>query len=123
MTGRVAKPAAALPPALAREVDAVLRRFCRVRVPERERRFRGVYFTVRGTTVTLLEERPTFYDPDEWDDIKVAQFRFDPRRVRWSLYCADGSARWQPYPGLGSSESFEALLREVDADPAGIFWA
>ena len=91
-------------------------------MPADQRRFVDLYFTVRGRTVTLIEERPTFWDADEWTDTPVAQLRYDSREGRWTLFCADAHARWHPYPGAESSKDIDELLREIDADPTGIFW-
>jgi hypothetical protein len=120
---RARKTAAALPAVLERHVERRLRSYCRTRVPARERRYVELYSAIRGVTVTLVEKRPTFYDPEEWTDTHVAQFRYDPRARRWTLYCADGHGRWHRYPGVEPTEEFDELLREVDTDPMGLFWA
>jgi hypothetical protein len=79
-------------------------------------------YKIRGNSVTLFEERPTFTDPGLWIDIKLAQFRFDPSDGQWTLYYADRNSRWHLYFGIESTKAFDTLLNEVDDDPTGIFW-
>jgi hypothetical protein len=81
-----------------------------------------VGYEISGKTVTLLEKRPSYDDPDTWVDIKVAQFRYDPADGEWTLYCADRNSKWQKYLDAEPCKDFEELLIEVDEDPTGIFW-
>lgn len=76
----------------------------------------------RGATVTLSERKPWALDPSGWVEITVAQFRHDPSKGDWSLYCADRNSRWHAYDDLPSAKDIETLLEEVDEDPTGIFW-
>ena len=61
-------------------------------------------------------------DSSTWVGIPIAQFRFNPKNSKWTLYCADRNSRWHEYNDLDPDQEFETLLREVDADPTGIFW-
>lgn len=79
-------------------------------------------FTIRGSFVTLYEERPYINDPNQLMHTAVAQFRFDVKTAHWTLYYADHNVRWHGYIGLRSSKSINNLLREIDRDPKGIFW-
>lgn len=54
--------------------------------------------------------------------MKVAQLRYDSSSGQWSLYCCDRNERWWSYDNIGSSQSVDLLLAEIDADPTGIFW-
>jgi len=51
--------------------------------------------------------------------MQIAQFRYDFKVGRWSVYWSDRNSRWQvDGPRAGD------LLAEVDGDPTGIFdWA
>jgi hypothetical protein len=40
----------------------------------------------------------------------------------WELYCLHRDLRWHSYQRMPRAKSFDRLLREVDADPTGIFW-
>ena len=79
-------------------------------------------FKVRGDSVTLFEEKPSFPDPSEWVDIVVAQFRYDLKKREWTLYSADRNSRWHEYWDIDPHKDFEVLLQEVEEDPTGIFW-
>ena len=79
-------------------------------------------FKFRGNSVTLYEERPTFFDPSDWVRTVIAQFRYNPKTKEWTLYCADRNSRWHEYIDLLPSTDLDVLLREVDRDPTGIFW-
>lgn len=76
----------------------------------------------RGNRVTLTESRPLFIDPAVWNEIKVAQFEYDPESQHWTLYWYDRKNRRQPYPTGRNRDTLEKLGREVDSDPTGIFW-
>ena len=103
-------------------VEARLEEYCEHKVPSHVRDKVRLSFKFRGNTVTLIEKRPAFMNPSEWVDIVVAQFRFDPKSKKWTLYCADRNSRWHEYWDQDPSRDFERLLREVDEDPTGIFW-
>ena len=81
-----------------------------------------VGFRVRGTKVLLYEARPAFSRPDEWVEVKPAQFEYNPATKRWTLYCFDRNSRRRPYYEADENQSFEYLLAEVGEDPTGIFW-
>jgi hypothetical protein len=91
------------------------------RIPPRHRGTITLVWDFRERTVTLVELRPRLMVPDEWAELKVAQFRRDDEGL-WSLYCRDRNGRWHRYRPVPPSRDVEDLLREVDADPTGIFW-
>lgn len=51
-----------------------------------------------------------------------AQLRFRAARNDWQLFYADSALRWRQYRLLPASTSLVVLLREIDTDPAGLFW-
>ena len=107
-------------PALERQrVDAALQPFCAARAHPRRR----LDYRVRGNSVTLFELVPPLHGQStEWVDIVVAQFRFDPVRLSWALYCADRNSRWHPYLEAPPSKHFRRLLDAVVEDVTCIFW-
>ncbi len=105
-----------------RQVDKALAAYCKAKVPAYLKDEVRVDFKYRGNSVTLFEERPAFDRPDTWVDIIVAQFRFDPKPMKWTLYCADRNSKWHLYDEIEPSNKIEDLLKEVDQDPTGIFW-
>lgn len=111
-----------LPEVIKSQVEKILAPYCASKVPpDLHHQFR-VGFKFRGTSVTLFQERPTFFEPKTWVDIVVAQFRYDQKSRKWTLYCADRNSRWHLYDLVEPTANFEALLGAVDADPIGIFW-
>ena len=111
-----------LPELIRRMVEDKLGEYCRRRFPPHLRDQVRLGFKFRGNTATLFEERPVFGIPDKWVDIPVAQFRFAADRKEWTLYCADRNSRWHEYLDTEPTADLDALLREVDDDPTGIFW-
>ncbi len=105
-----------------KRVEKPLSAYCKARVPAYLKDKVRVGFKFRGNTGTLYEERPDFNRPDTWVDTVVAQFRFDPKSMDWTLYCADRNAKWHLYDEIEPSKNIQDLLKEVDRDPTGIFW-
>lgn len=54
--------------------------------------------------------------------VDVARMRWRAADAAWTLEYADASGVMRRYRPLPSSRSFLELLREFDADPAGLFW-
>ena len=111
-----------LPDSQRKIVQVLLEAYCRTKVPLRLAHKLRVGFRTRGNRVTLFEERHPVMHPDQWVEIVVAQFRYDPAATRWTLYCADRNSRWHLYDEAEASENFGDLLDGVDHDPTGIFW-
>ena len=102
--------------------NMLLTKYCAKKVPMKYRDKVRVLFKIRGNSVTLYEERPAFFEKNEWVDIKVAQFRYNPKNNKWQLYCADRNSRWHIYYEIDSTPDLNKLLVEVEEDPTGIFW-
>jgi hypothetical protein len=112
----------ALPDLVRRLVEVRLSKYCLDRIPPHIRSEIRLTHTIRGNSVTLIEERPFYLDRSRWTRSPVAQFRYDPETQKWNLRCRDRNGRWHLYSRLAPNKNFEALLREVNADPTGIFW-
>ncbi|MEO0185474.1 MAG: DUF3024 domain-containing protein [candidate division WOR-3 bacterium] len=111
-----------LPEIIRKSVVPKLKVYCKKKFPARLRdRVRGSY-RIQGLNITLYEERIGFLPPYEWCKIPVAQFRYDPRDGKWTLYQSDQHSRWELYLDADSTADFDKLLKEVDKDPTGIFW-
>lgn len=111
-----------LPEFTRRLVETILTKYCAQKMPPHARDKIRFDYRIRGNHVTLYTERPRFDKPSEWADSVVAQFRFNHQDKKWSLYCADRNSRWHLYTIAAPRTDFEALLREVDRDPTGIFY-
>jgi hypothetical protein len=105
-----------------KQVERILTSYCSERLPVYLHDELRLGFKFRGNSVTLYEERPAFANPDIWVEIAVAQFRFNTKTRDWTLYWADRNSKWHEYDLIEPSRAFEALLKEVQEDPTGIFW-
>jgi hypothetical protein len=110
-----------LPNKTRQEVEPIVADYCAKRVPEHARHQVKMGFTIRGNSITLIKERPHWQKPDLWIKSPIAQFRYDAKTGKWTLYCADRNSRWHDYQ-IEPERDIRVLLREVDADPTGIFW-
>ena len=77
---------------------------------------------IRGNSVTIIEQRPSFPDKSIWVDIPAAQIRFNIENYTWTLYCPDRNSRWHLYWECDPTKNIDDLLEEIDEDPIGIFW-
>ena len=109
----------ALPETERQKVDTLLGQLCEQRTITDQVK---LYLSIRGNRVVLTESRPLFIDPAVWNEIKVAQFEYNPETGIWTLYWYDRKNRRQPYPTGRNRDTLEKLAREVDFDPTGIFW-
>lgn len=109
----------ALPEAEQQRVVTLLGQLCEQRTrPDHVR----MQYETKGSRVTLTESRPLFIDPDIWNEIKIAQFEYNPEALNWTLYWYDRKNRRQPYPTGRNKDTLEKLIFEVNSDPTGIFW-
>ncbi len=112
----------ALPPLLRQLVEQQLTAFCDRRVPPDLHDKLRLTFTVKGNTVTLVEQRPFFLDATaEWTKSKVALFTYDAATRTWALFARDRNGRRMAYDAEPTAD-LAVLIAEVDADPTGIFW-
>ncbi len=112
----------ALPQLTKKQIEKTLAEYCDSRVPKHIRHQLRLEFAFRGNTVSIYEVRPVWDDPTRFTEGPVAQFRFDPKAKTWTLYWRDRNLKWHVYDRKKPSRTFDSLLKEVDADPTGIFW-
>lgn len=106
-----------------KKVERTLSVFCDQRIPPHVRDKVKLSFEFRGDTATLFEDRPVWNDPSaEWTHMKVAQFRFDEKKLKWKLFCSDRNGKWHEYQNFAASSDFDNMISEVNEDPTGIFW-
>lgn len=109
----------ALPEIEQQRVDELLGQLCGQRTI---RDHVKLLYDTKGNRVTLTESRPLFIDPTIWNEVKIAQFEYNPESLNWILYWYDRKNRRQPYPTGRNRDTLEKLVREVNTDPTGIFW-
>ena len=102
-------------------VERALDKFCdRVLPPIRQALTYEYKF--RGNAIVLLERRPNFQDPKRHTEHVFAKFVYSPTIGGWSLKWRDRNGRWHAYEGFQDVPHFRDVLREVEADPACIFF-
>ena len=101
-------------------VERALDRFCD-RVPAAIRWELSYEYRFRGKAVVLVERRPHFQDRSRHTEHAFAKFVYSPTVGGWSLKCSDRNGRWHAYEGFQDVPRFLDALREVEADPTGIF--
>ena len=91
------------------------------RVPEVDRDKVRLDVEVDGNVVTIVERRPPWREDfgTEWSATPVARLRYTAKTGPWTSYAMNASQRWQKYGFLGPASRVEALLAELDRDPAG----
>jgi hypothetical protein len=102
--------------------DLELTDYCDSRIPQIISGKLRLIHRWRGTTVTLIEQRPWWRDETTWVESPVAQFRFDNQGNDWMLYWRDRNQRWHRYEDHPGPKSITRLLAEVDQDLTGLFW-
>ena len=103
-------------------IETRLTAYCINRIPEHARDRIKMIFKIRGNNVTLFETRPYYRDPSIWTENPIAQFRYDEPSNKWFLYYPDRNSKWHPYSGVKPTANLDALIKETDRDPTGIFW-
>lgn len=96
-------------------------RWCRRRVPEHALNQVRVDYTMRDSTVTILELRApsrTDIGPD-WTTRPIAQLR--GHEGRWKLYWPDRNNRWHRLDDVPEALSPAPLLTAID-QPHRAFW-
>ena len=111
-----------IPAALKQTTDQELAVYCDQKVPLHVLDRVRLVHQWRGSSVTLIEQRPWWRDEITWLDSPIAQFRYDAQTNDWTLYWRDRNQRWHRYEEHPGSRSINRLLAEVDQDPTGIFW-
>src|SRR5512146_1425308 len=104
------------------QLNTLLATYCETRVPEHVRDKLRLGYRIRGHEVVLFEERPEFGSPHTWSEFAVAKFKYVSTQEIWRLYCQHRDLRWHEYRARPTARQFKTLLKEVDADPTGIFW-
>ncbi|NBU25494.1 MAG: DUF3024 domain-containing protein [Gammaproteobacteria bacterium] len=101
-----------------RLLDAYCARIC----PPSARHAVPIGYRLAHDAVVIEEHRRILGVAGTRRAVPVARLRWQAARGCWTLEHADRSGAMRRYRPLPSSRSFIELLREFDADPAGLFW-
>jgi len=105
-----------------RLVEKLLQAYCDRICPPSARHAVMLGFRLEFDRVTIHELQKLFGIPGTGQPVELAQFRYRADRNAWRLYHLDERSRWRPYPRQPVAHGCIDLLREFDADPAGVFW-
>ncbi len=87
-----------------------------------------IFSESRGRSITFREALPP---GDPFNPLlalrpaplKIAQLRFDPTHLTWTLFWANRSERWLPYDGVGLPASNVGYVLDImTQDVDGCFW-
>ena len=102
------------------EAEMELRKWCADHEYPGEIRYR---YSIRSNDVTLVEERPPWDGRgEEWTQLPVARFRFDPDANGWTVSWLRQNRRWAPCDWIGAPARFRDALAEVEADRHATFF-
>jgi hypothetical protein len=107
-----------------RALDAYCERIC----PPGVRNAVNIGYRIEQSHITLFEWRPICGVPGTRREVRVAQMRWSARDNLWRLYHADDGSQgversaWRRAEFTAPRRSFIELLRDIDADPQGLFW-
>ncbi|SHJ81738.1 Protein of unknown function [Dethiosulfatibacter aminovorans DSM 17477] len=104
------------------KVIKLLSEFCNTRVPDRVKDKIKLDFEIIGNNVTLFERRKAYFDETKWSEMKIAQFRYDSDKEKWSLYWLRHIGKWHIYDEIDPATDIQVLIDEVKKDPLCVFW-
>ena len=104
-----------LPPDVLTAAEGALNEFCN------RHSSAAIADQISGTTVLLIEQRPGFMNPAEWNSVNIAKFRFSPAKGQWSLYWSEGNDHWRRLSSAPASPDLGRLLKTVADDASGVF--
>jgi hypothetical protein len=108
-----------LDPFTKKRIGKIMSRYVEAKVPKHIRDQVKLTYKIRGSNVSLIEERPAFQS-DEWVSRDIAQFRLE--ESKWKIYWKDSKNKWHFVDDLSPHEDFEKQLKNVDEDRRGMFW-
>lgn len=114
----------AISPEARAEAELSLRQFCDEHSSDETAADRQRYnYEFETNSVVLIEQKPSFLNPNEWTGRRIAKFRYSEARKNWSLYWMESSGRWHRVLDVVAEREVRSLLKVVLADPTGVFWS
>lgn len=111
-----------IPDDIRTEAEAHLDRYIVNLVPEHAQDKVRIGYIAKGMAITVFEQRPCWKDKSIWTMSDVARVRYSKTDGTWTLYYRDQHGKWHSYDPLPPTPDFGKVLREIKADPTGIFW-
>lgn len=100
-------------------IRKIMEAYTEGRIPVHLQSKMRLIYKIRGSNVTLVEERPAFRS-DQWVQHDIAQFRLD--QGQWKIYWKDSRGKWHFVDDFIADSNFENQLAIVDKDERGMFW-
>lgn len=111
-----------IPDDILAEAEAHLDRYIVNLVPKHAQDKVRIGYFVKGMAITLFEQRPYWKDKSIWTKSDITRVRYKKANSIWTLYFKDRNEKWRIYDPLPPTPDFGQILREIQADPTGIFW-
>lgn len=102
-----------------KRVEKIMSDYTEQKIPKHLKNQIKLNYKIRGSNVTLVEERPAFRG-DQWVQLDIAQFRMEENK--WKVYWRDSKEKWHFVEDIVPDEDFVKQLKIVDEDKRGLFW-
>jgi hypothetical protein len=113
----------AIPSDIRTDAEAALSAFCQAHSSSGNTDQLRYTYEFESSSALLVEQRPSFMNPDSWTSKPIAKFRFSEARSNWSLYWGDASRKWHRVSNAPAEKDLRKLLQVVLDDPLGVFWS
>ena len=111
-----------IPAATRSSAEFAISEYCVGRVRPGLEHLIEITYRFEANNLYLTERRPSYRRKGPWTQMDIAKFRYMVGSSVWILYWSDRNGRWHRYEGRRPARRLQTLLRQVEADPTGIFW-
>ena len=111
-----------IPDSIRTAAETHLDRYCVGLIPKHVQDKIRLGYLAKGMAITLFELRPHWKDKRIWTKSDIARVRYSKTDGTWTLHWLNQHGKWHAYDPLPPTPDFGKVLREIMADPTGIFW-
>jgi hypothetical protein len=112
-----------IPPAQRADAEAALAEFCEKHSSDAGADSLRYSYEFETSAALLVQQKPAFLTPGQWNSVPIAKFRYSEARDSWSLCWRDTNRRWQRFSEVKAEKDIRKLLDVVVSDPLGVFWS
>ncbi len=109
-----------LPELLKKRAEKLLFDFCQLAADDKVRP-RHLRYRIEGRQINLFEVRRCQHNPQEHQQLPMAQIRYNQDLNQWTLHYQNGE-NWQFYLNVNPTLELGKLLTAIKQDPMGRFW-